>query len=368
LLKRLEEALAAGDNIRAIIRGSALNNDGLNKVGFTAPGVDGQAAVISAALARAEVDPATISYIETHGTGTQLGDPIEIRALLKAFGKRTRGPHSCAIGSVKTNIGHLDAAAGVAGLIKTVLALEHGLLPPSLHFRRPNPRIDFRAGPFYVNTELRAWEERPRRAGVSSFGFGGTNAHAVLEEAPALEVGNAEQPPGRWHILPLSARSEASLNQTAARLAAHLERHPDISLANVAYTLQQGRHQFAHRCAVVCQSGEGAVNALRDAGHALRSGGVAGRSETPVVFMIAGEGSQHPAMMRRLYETEPVFRQELDECAELLNPQLGVELRELLYGAASDVSGEVALPNGDDNRLHDVQYMQPALFAVSYAL
>jgi acyl transferase domain-containing protein/SAM-dependent methyltransferase len=368
VLKRLEDAVADRDHIHAVIKGAAINNDGFLKVGFTAPSEEGQMGAIVSAHVLAGFEPDTISYVEAHGTGTRLGDPIEIAALRQAFASPNERRNSCAIGSVKTNIGHLDAAAGVAGLIKTVLSLEHGLLPPSLHYRRPNPEIDFASGPFYVNTELREWKESPRRAGVSSFGFGGTNAHLVLEEAPALEVENAGQPPGRWHVLPLSARSEASLNQSAARLAAHLERHTDISMADVAYTLQQGRHSFAHRCAVVCQNREGAIDALRDARNALRFVGVAGASETPVVFMIAGEGSQHPGMMRRLYETEPVFREELDECARLLRPHLAVELRELLYGAAGDVSSRDGGPEGDDRRLHDVQYMQPALFAVSYAL
>jgi acyl transferase domain-containing protein/predicted O-methyltransferase YrrM/aryl carrier-like protein len=360
VLKRLEDALADRDNVRAVIKGGAVNNDGFLKVGFTAPSEEGQLEAIVSAHVIAGFDPATISYVEAHGTGTQLGDPIELAALRGAFASLGGRARSCAIGSVKTNIGHLDAAAGVAGLVKTVLALEHALLPPSLHFRRANPRLELGASPFYVNTELAEWGRGEgggrRRAGVSSFGFGGTNAHLVLEEAPPLEVvagGEARA----WHVLPLSARSAAGLQQAAAQLADHLDRHPDIPLANVAYTLQAGRHSFEHRCAVVCRERDEAVRALRDERDARRLGGKAGQSETPVAFIIPGECSQYPGMTRRLYETEPTFREELDGCAELLRPRLGADLRELLYGEA-----------GAGGRLGEVQFMQPALFSVSYSL
>ncbi|HVR10505.1 MAG TPA: polyketide synthase, partial [Thermoanaerobaculia bacterium] len=215
VLKRLDEAIAAGDPVRAVIRGTAVNNDGTRRVGFTAPGVEGQMEVIAEALAAAAVDPDTIGYVEAHGTGTALGDPIEVEALTRAFRAHTRRCGFCALGSVKSNIGHLDAAAGIAGLIKTVLALEHRQLPPSLHFKTPNPRIDFAGSPFYVNDWLRDWKSAggPRRAAVSSFGMGGTNAHAVLEEAPAAP---APSPSRRFQVLALSARTAGGLERAAA--------------------------------------------------------------------------------------------------------------------------------------------------------
>ena len=221
VLKRLEDAIADGDTIHAVIKGSAMNNDGSMKVGYTAPSVDGQAEVIAQALAMAEVDPETISYIEAHGTGTPLGDPIEIAALTKAFRASTQKKNFCAIGSVKTNIGHLDVAAGVTGLIKTVQALKHQSLPPSLHFETPNPKIDFANSPFYVNTKLVEWQKNgsPRRAGVSSFGIGGTNAHVVLEEAPVAKQGcrGAGERGRSYQLLVLSAKTESALDTATAQ-------------------------------------------------------------------------------------------------------------------------------------------------------
>jgi len=276
VLRRAEDALADGDCVRALIRGSAVNNDGSFKVGYTAPSVDGQAQVIAEALAAAGVDPETIGYVEGHGTGTALGDPIEIQALTKAFRAYTERTGFCALGSVKASIGHLDVAAGVAGLIKTVLALEHGTIPASLHYRRPNPKIDFAASPVYVNTETRPWPAdgpfagAPRRAGVSSFGFGGTNVHLVLEEAPPVPVsaastgatGTVDEP----QLLVLSARSPEALAAAAGRLADRLERLAQTpgspSLADVAWTLQTGRRAFDHRLAVVASGMEEARERL----------------------------------------------------------------------------------------------------------
>jgi acyl transferase domain-containing protein len=247
VLKRLADALADGDYIYAVIKGSAVNNDGSMRVGYTAPGVDGQAKVIAMAQAVAGVVPETISYIEAHGTGTTVGDPIEITALTQVFREKTDAKGFCAIGSVKTNIGHLDAAAGVTGLIKTVLALKHKLIPPSLHFERPNPKIDLENSPFYVNSTLSEWKNNghtPRRAGVSSFGIGGTNAHVVLEEAPVIKnLGNSRP----WQLLVLSAKTDSALETTTTNLAAHLKRHSDLNIADVAYTLQIGRKGFNHR-------------------------------------------------------------------------------------------------------------------------
>ncbi|MCA9970365.1 MAG: type I polyketide synthase, partial [Anaerolineales bacterium] len=340
VLRRLEDALADGDHIYAVIRGSAINNDGALKVGYTAPSVDGQAEVIGMAQALAEVEPESIGYVEAHGTATPLGDPIEIAGLSKAFRAETDATGFCAIGSVKTNIGHLDAAAGVAGLIKTALALKHRQIPPSLNYTAPNPKIDFESSPFYVNTALAEWPtgETPRRAGVSSFGIGGTNAHVVLEEAPVVEgEAGGERP---FHLLPLSARSETALQAATERLAAHLAAHPEQPLADVAYTLQVGRRAFAQRRIVAARDHADAVTALRG----LTAGRVFdGRSEAteapPVVFMFSGQGSQYVGMGRGLYEHEPVFRAEVDRCAEFLKPHLGLDLREVMWAAADAADG-----------------------------
>jgi acyl transferase domain-containing protein len=244
-LKRLKDALRDGDRIDAVVRGSAVNNDGSVKIGYTAPGVLGQSKVITMALAMSGVSPRTITYVEAHGTGTSIGDPIEVDALTRAYRTGTQACGYCAIGSVKTNVGHLESAAGVAAFIKTVLALRHKQIPASLNFENPNPAIDFANSPFYVNTQLAEWKTEgvPRRAGVSSFGIGGTNAHIVLEEAPAV----AASLPGRApHLLLISAKSAAARDTAAANLAAHLERHPDINLADVAYMLAVGRQSFDH--------------------------------------------------------------------------------------------------------------------------
>jgi acyl transferase domain-containing protein len=261
VLKRLEDALADGDTIYAVIKGSAINNDGSLKVGYTAPSVDGQAEAIAGALAMAEVDPETVTYIEAHGTGTPLGDPIEIAALTQAFRASTQKKGFCAISSVKTNVGHLDTAAGVTGLIKTVLALKHKLLPPSLHFEQPNPKIDFANSPFYVNATLSEWKngKSPRRAGVSSFGIGGTNAHVVLEEAPVVEPSGKSRP---WQLLVLSAKTSSALDSAIANLVEHFKQHPEVNLADVAYTYQVGRRAFSHRRMLVCQTIDDATVAL----------------------------------------------------------------------------------------------------------
>ncbi len=265
VLKRLEDALADGDTIHAVILGSAVNNDGSGKVGFTAPSVDGQAAVIAEAQAAAGVEPATIGYVEAHGTGTRRGDPIELAALSQAFqasGPKVEGAR-CAVVSSKPNIGHLDAAAGVAGLIKAAFAVREGLVPPTLNFERLNPDVELEGTPFFINTELSPWpvEGGPRRAGVSSFGIGGTNAHLVLEEPPVLAPAAPSQP---WQLLLLSARTEAALEQVTERLARHLEDHPGIDLADVAFTLREGRRAFPHRRIVVCSDTADAIQALRD--------------------------------------------------------------------------------------------------------
>ncbi|HVR10050.1 MAG TPA: beta-ketoacyl synthase N-terminal-like domain-containing protein, partial [Thermoanaerobaculia bacterium] len=360
VLKRLEDALADGDAIRAVIRGSAVNNDGAVKVGFTAPSVDGQAEVIRKALAVAAVEPESISYVEAHGTGTALGDPIEIAGLTQAFREAGAARTGfCAIGSVKGNLGHLDAAAGVTGLIKTVLALEHREIPPSLHFLAPNPKLDLAASPVYVNARLRAWDAAagPRRAGVSSFGIGGTNAHLVLEEAPAQRPGSDSRP---CQLLTLSAKTAAALEAATDRLAEHLRRHPALSLPDAAFTLQLGRRRLAHRRAVVCRDPVEAVEALarRDPRRLWTASGPAGR---PVIFLFPGGGSQHAGMGAELYAGEPAYRREIDRAAEMLLPLLGEDPRRLLYPAAADRAEA-------EQRMRRTDLALPALFMTEHAL
>ena len=360
VLKRLADAQADGDRICAVIRGSAINNDGARKVGYSAPSVDGQAEVVAMAHAAAGVDPSTISYVEAHGTATPMGDPIEIAGLTKAFGRRKADAPTCAIGTVKANIGHLDVAAGIAGLIKTVLALQHRELPPLLHFQSPNPKIDFANSPFYPNTTLKEWTTgaHPRRAGVSAFGIGGTNAHVVLEEAPACEPSTPAQP---WQLLTVSARSAAALDQATKALAVHLAANPSENLADVAHTLRVGRKAFAHRRTVVCRDGVDAVSALNagDAAHVATD--VVGDARPVVSMMFPGQGSQHVDMARGLYETEPVFRDAVDRSCELLRPHLGLDLRTLLYPKTED--NEAAA-----RQLAQTSFTQPALFVIEHAL
>ncbi len=360
VLKRLAEALEDGDTIRAVVRGSAVNNDGSLKVSYTAPSVEGQAEVIAAAQEVAGIDPRTVQYIEAHGTGTSLGDPIEVAALTKVFRETTEDRGFCALGSVKTNIGHLDAAAGVAGLIKTVLALENRQLPPSLHFETPNPAIDFAGSPFFVNAELRPWEagEAPRRAGVSSFGVGGTNAHIVLEEAPAREPSG---PSRDHHLLVLSARSEKALDAATQNLAGVLDREDAPPLGDLSFTLRCGRKTFRHRRILICQDREDAARALdaREPRRVLTAHEEADPRQRPVVFLLSGQGSQYIGMGRQLYLKEAVFRLALDRCAEILEAPLGRDLRPLLF----EDSGPQAAAE-----LQQTALAQPALFAVEFAL
>jgi len=358
VLKRLEDALADGDAVRAVLRGSAVNNDGALKVGYTAPSVEGQAEVLIEALADGGVDPRTVGYVETHGTGTSLGDPIELAALERAFGDGV-APGSCAIGSIKSNLGHLSMAAGVVGLIKAVRMLEERTLVPSLHFRRPNPALGLDASPFYVNTELREWPgDGPRRAGVSSFGLGGTNVHVVLEEPPRPAPVAEEE--GAPCLLVLSARSAGALERVAERLTGHLEAHPETALADVAYTCQVGRKGFDHRRALVCRDREDALALLGGADPKRVPGSRQARRDRPVVFLLPGQGAQHPGMARELYACRPVFRAAADRCADLLTPHLGLDLRGLLFEAVEDPDAAT--------RLEQTALAQPALFTVEYAL
>ncbi len=358
VLKRLTDAKRDGDRIYAVIRGAAINNDGGHKASYTAPSVSGQAAVIAAAHALADVDPRTISYVEAHGTATPLGDPVEVEAMVQAFRARTQDRGFCAIGSIKSNIGHITAASGVAGLIKTALALHYKTLPPSLHFEKPNPNIDFAATPFFVQTKLTDWVPSVgslRRAGVSSFGVGGTNAHVVLEEAPdASEVG----PRKPIHLLALSARNPESLERMTSALADYVEFHPDEDLADLAYTLQTRRTHFSHRRFVVCKDNQEALTSLRGK---LEPAKRVERADAKVVFVFPGQGSQYVGMGSALYDVEPVFRKAVDRCATTLMPELGRDLREIIFAKQEDAQAAELL-------LRQTRYTQPAIFALEYAL
>jgi amino acid adenylation domain-containing protein len=357
LLKRLEDAIADGDRIDAVIRGFATNNDGAAKVGYMAPGVEGQAGAIAAAQAMAGIGADAITYIEAHGTATPLGDPIEVAALTRAFRQSTQRNGFCALGSIKANIGHLDAAAGVSGLIKTVLAMRHKTVPPVPNFRAPNPRIDFADTPFYVSRELAPWQPKgPRIAGVSAFGVGGVNAHVVLQEAP---TSSSEPSQHAAQLLCVSARSEAALDAALHNLGGHLEEHPEQNLADVSYTLQSGRHGFDHRASVVCTSVDEAARMLAEPGNRRihRSVVIPGRPSP--IFLFPGQGAQFPGMGSALYRTEPVYRKQVDDCAEILRPALGLDLRTVLFPENSE-AGAAALM--------ETRVAQPALFVTELAM
>lgn len=360
VLKRMEEALADGDHIYAVIRGSAINNDGSGKIGYTAPGIEGQADVITRAHALSGVTADSISYIEAHGTATALGDPVEITALHQAFANNGCKPRSCAIGSLKSNIGHLDAAAGITGLMKIALMLKHRRLVPTLHFRQLNPKIDLANSPFYVNTVNQPWtsDAFPLRAGVSSFGIGGTNAHAVLEEAPTRCASGPSRP---LQLICLSADTEAALSQATANLADHLEQNPAECLADVAYTLHSGREQLKHRRAVACADIKDAVAVLRTPSPDRILNGRAEAVSRGVVFMFPGGGTQYVGMGGELYRNEPVFRREMDECAELLKSDLGYDIRNLLYCSEKDFESS-------RQKLLRPSAGLPAIFATEYAV
>lgn len=360
ILKRLQDALANGDTIRAVIRGSAVNNDGALKAGYTAPSVDSQAEVIALAMGLAGVSAETISYIEAHGTGTPLGDPIEIEALTRAFRRLTNKNGFCAVGSVKTNIGHLDTAAGVAGLMKTVLMLQNKMIAPSLNFDEPNPEIDFANSPFYVNTKLHYWQRgsTPRRAGVSSFGIGGTNAHVVLEEAPERPPSGPSRP---WQLLLLSAKTAPALEAVSLNLVGFLKENRSLNLADIAHTLRVGRKDLEHRRMLVCRDMDEAITNLETLDPERVFTRFQESVNRPLTFMFPGQGSQYVNMGSDLYESEPLFREQVDLCAELLKPHLGFDLREALYPAEAQTE-EAA------ERLKQTSVTQPALFVIEYAL
>ncbi|HEY0366208.1 MAG TPA: type I polyketide synthase, partial [Pyrinomonadaceae bacterium] len=356
VLKLLSEALADGDNVRAVIKGSAINNDGHLKMGYTAPSLEGQTDVIVRALAMAGVEPETITFVEAHGTGTPIGDPIEVEALTRAFrrGGKTQRTGFCALGAVKSNIGHLDSAAGVAGLIKTVLALEHKKIPPTLHFEKPNSIIDFANSPFTVNASLLDWTANgtPRRAGVSSFGIGGTNAHVVVEEAPAAPATKTAR---EFQLLTLSAKTASALPAMSERLAQHLDRRPDIDLADVAYTLNIGRQGFPHRKFIVSSDRDEAVMALRRSETSARPA-----TEQPrVVFMFPGQGALSVDMARAIYEHDREFQKQFDECARWLRQQHDIDLPSLVYPDDRQRAAKL---------LAQPQFALPALFTVEYSL
>jgi amino acid adenylation domain-containing protein len=357
LLKRLEDAVTDGDHIYALIKGFGITNDGSTKVGFTAPGVEGQARAIAMAHAAAGVEPRSISYIEAHGTATPLGDPIEIAALTLAFRRQTQERSFCAIGTAKTNIGHLDIAAGVTGLIKTALSLHHKLLPPTLHFRQPNPRLNLENSPFYVNTSLRPWQrsDAPLRAGVSAFGIGGTNAHIVMEEAPDATLLPTKR---EAHLVVLSAKSEKALEAMTDDLAAHFIANSNHEIADIAYTLMEGRHSFVERrYAVVHDLSDAAtVLASRDPSRVITASCKAERPD--VAFMFPGQGVQYVGMGRQLYTHDAGFRADMDESMSILKSTVGLDLHSVIY------------PTGEsqNDQIDQTVYAQPAIFAVEYAL
>lgn len=363
LLKRLADAMADGDNVLAVIKGFATNNDGAQKVGYAAPSVEAQANVIAMAQAAAGVDPESISYIEAHGTGTALGDPIEVAALTKAFreGGATRKQY-CPIGSAKPNIGHLDGAAGVTGLIKTILQLQHSWLPSLLHFSSPNKNIAFSESPFFPVTHGMEWKRGngPRRAGVSAFGVGGTNAHVIVEEAPPIEAGGISRP---QQLLLLSAKSETALNKMSENLAAHLLDHPQTNLGDAAFTLSMGRRPFAFRRAMIAGSVADAAARLRAGDNKSVINGKAAQTNLPVVFVFPGQGSQFVGMGRGLYKSEPVFRMAIDRCAGVLKEHLHLDIRSILYPDSDGRERERA-----EAQLNQTSVTQPAIFTIEFAL
>jgi iturin family lipopeptide synthetase A len=407
LLKRLKSALRDRDHIYAIIRGSAINNDGKRKVGFTAPSIEAQSEVIRTARRMARVEPETITYIEAHGTATNLGDPVEIEALKLAFNTGKRG--YCGIGSVKSNFGHLDAAAGAAGFIKTVLALKHKLIPPSLHFETPNPAIDFENSPFYVNTTLKKWQGNgsPLQAGVSSFGIGGTNAHIILEEWPDAQGAGREAqgeesmvydaqdgrggspcPPSnsqRHQLILLSARTPTALEKMTENLARYIKQEPGLTLADAAYTLQVGRETFPHRRKLVCSTMEQTIAALTSpgTGKSQTYHWKPGEQERDVIFMFPGQGAQYVEMGLELYQSETIFREEMDRCFEILKSHLEIDIKAILYPHLDSRGGSPCPPEDcvgspgkghhresslQSDRINQTEVAQPLLFAFENAL
>lgn len=358
LLKRLEEATADNDRIYAVIRGSAINNDGAEKIGYTAPSVVRQADVISEALDIADVDADHISCVETHGTGTPLGDPIEITALVRAFRQHTERVGYCALGSLKSNFGHLNSAAGIAGLIKVVLSLKNECIPASINYSKPNPNIDFDNSPFYVNSCCTPWKrgKDTRFAAVSSFGIGGTNAHIVLSEAP-VPVSTTPSP-RQSHALTISAKTKASVVRYCADLQQFLQKNRHLDLADIAFTLQTGRREFEYRRAIMASTIDEVIAKLSDATNDVEGVEHKGR----MVWMFSGQGSQHTGMVREIYLSDAFFRNEFDQCCKLLKPYLAdKDIRRFIFAAPENAEYAAA-------ELKNTAIAQPALFVVEYCL
>ena len=364
VLKRFADAESDGDTIYAVIKGTAVNNDGSDKAGYTAPSVNSQADVVVEAISNAGIEAETISYIEAHGSGTPVGDPIEIRALTRAFRTFTNRSGYCAIGSAKTNVGHLDAAAAVTGIIKTVLALTHRQIPPSLHFSKANPEIDLANTPFYVNNRLRDWDSvGPLRAGVMSTGMGGTNAHLVLEEAPQQSESVDRNPP---YLLLLSAKSATALDQTTSRLREFLSCNRSVNMGDVAYSLRNGRKEFPNRRYLICTDRDDAIKTLGQADSQKLVCPTSDESRHPLVLLLPGIGDHYVGMAYDLYETHTFFRKEVDRCADLLKLHIGIDIREVIYprsrswknnGAARKIdlkrmlNGNTDAPQNEDVRI-----------------
>jgi polyketide synthase PksJ len=357
ILKRLQDAIDDNDTIQAVIKGWNVNNDGSDKVGFTAPSVNGQAKCVVGALAFAEVNPDSISYLEAHGTGTALGDLIELNALTKAFSSQTKQKQFCAIGSVKTNIGHTDIAAGMAAFIKTVLALKNKIIPPTLHYRHPNPKIDFPNTPFFVNAELKKWDfgALPRRAGVNASGIGGTNAFLMLEEFEPSHNQNSSRP---YQLMLLSAKTKAALDITTKNIAQNLRAISQSTLADVAFTLQTGRADFDYRRMLVCVDSEDALFKLKHLPHDGVFSHYYKTSIPKIVFMFPGQGTQYVGMAKELYHSEPVFAEWIDRCFDILEESVKELVSSLIFQTAKSDSASV----------HDTLTIQPALFIVEYSL
>jgi phthiocerol/phenolphthiocerol synthesis type-I polyketide synthase E len=407
VLKRLDEAILDGDNIWAVIKGYSVNNDGYNKVSYSAPSVDAQAQVVAEALAVADIHPETLQYIETHGTATILGDPIEITALNQVFRAQTNKKHFCAIGSVKSNIGHLDNAAGIAGLIKVALSLKNKKIPPTLHFEKPNPKIDFENSPFFVNTQLKEWKANtdkdgtpiPRRAGVTSLGMGGTNAHVILEEAPLISGavgqwgsesvdqrvsiphsdvrGGSPYPPLKsreYQLILLSAKTNTALETKTIQMLDYMKTYDHdknnegMNLADIAYTLTVGRRDFNHRRMILCQEFADAKTALEELTPGLVKDAVCDFIERPVVFMFSGQGAQYVNMGKELYQQEPVFKENMDKCAEILTPLLGIDPLEVIYPASAGRASQEEIEEKSAEQLRQTWLTQPVLFMLEYSL
>lgn len=377
VLKRLSEALEDGDIIHAVIQGSALNNDGSLKISYSAPSVAGQSEVVVQALANAHVSAEDVSYVEAHGTATELGDPIEVASLTKAYRTQTEQTAYCAIGSLKTNMGHLDRAAGVAGLIKTVLALKHEQIPANLHFEAPNPEIDFEQSPFFVNAQLRAWPrgEKPRFAGVNSLGMGGTNVHVIVKEAPETQPSSPSRP---WQLLTLSAKTETALDKATENLGAYLHTSAEVEMADVAYTLQLGRTTLEQRRILVCRDRQDAIEVLEQPESGRLISQSQDQRERGVAFLLPGVGELTPGMTRELYQHEATFKATIDRCCLYIKNHFHLDLYETLYptlengvaqtGTNANLRTLLGRNGHASHVIKDAALAQPALFVIEYAL